>query len=141
MAYQNSSVQAYRQTRVKTASPGRLVVMLYDEALRQIDLALASLDNGPADYDTVNRAILKAQDVMTELTVSLDLDQGGDIAQNLFRLYLFFSDRLVSANLQKDAAPLKEIRAMIENLRDAWQQIASEASARQSPVNGVNIAG
>ena len=141
MAYQNSSVQAYRQTRVKTASPGRLVVMLYDEALRQIDLALASLDNGPADYDTVNRAILKAQDVMTELTVSLDLDQGGDIAQNLFRLYLFFSDRLVSANLQKDAAPLKEIRAMIENLRGAWQQIASEASARQSPVNGVNIAG
>lgn len=141
MAYQNSSVQAYRQTRVKTASPGRLVVMLYDEALRQIDLALASLDNGPADYDTVNRAILKAQDVMTELTVSLDLDQGGDIAQNLFRLYLFFSDRLVSANLQKDAAPLKEIRAMIENLRGAWQQIASETSARQSPVNGVNIAG
>ena len=141
MAYQNSSVQAYRQTRVKPASPGRLVVMLYDEALRQIDLALASLDNGPADYDTVNRAILKAQDVMTELTVSLDLDQGGDIAQNLFRLYLFFSDRLVSANIQKDAAPLKEIRAMIENLHDAWQQIASEASARQSPVNGVNIAG
>lgn len=141
MAYQNSSVQAYRQTRVKTASPGRLVVMLYDEALRQIDLALASLDNGPGDYDTVNRAILKAQDVMTELTVSLDLDQGGDIAQNLFRLYLFFSDRLVSANLQKDAAPLKEIRAMIENLRDAWQQIASAASARQSPVNGVNLAG
>ena len=141
MAYQNSSVQAYRQTRVKTASPGRLVVMLYDEALRQIDLALASLDNGPSDYDTVNRAILKAQDEMTELTVSLDLDQGGDIAQNLFRLYLFFSDRLLSANLQKDAAPLKEVRAMIESLRDAWQQIASEAPVRRPPVNGVNIAG
>ena len=141
MAYQNSSVQAYRQTRVKTASPGRLVVMLYDEALRQIDLALSNLDNGPAGYETVNAAILKAQDVMTELTVSLDLDQGGDIAQNLFRLYLFFSDRLLSANLKKDAAPLKEIRAMIESLRDAWRQIASETPARRTPTNGVNIAG
>lgn len=141
MAYQNNSVQAYRQTRVKTASPGRLVVMLYDEALRQIDIALSNIDNGPGSYDTVNAAILKAQDVMTELTVSLDLDQGGDIAQNLFRLYMFFSDRLLAANFKKDAAPLKEIRTMIESLRDAWQQIAAESPVRQTPNSGVNIAG
>ncbi len=143
MAYQQSSVHAYRHTSVKTASQGRIIVMLYDEAVRQIDLALRLLDDQTRQLDLVNNAVVKAQDVVTELIVSLDLEKGGELAQNLLRLYLFFNDRLMEGNIRKEAAPLKEIRALMVNLRDAWKQIEGETPAGRQPaaVGGINIAG
>ncbi len=141
MAYQQSSVQAYRQTRVKTASQGRVIVMLYDEALRQIDTAVALLDENTKELDKVNNAVLKAQDVITELMVSLDMEQGGEIAGNLFRLYLYFNDTLREANFQKDAAAMRSVRRLLADLRDAWKQIENTAVERQPPAGGVNIAG
>lgn len=141
MAYQQTSVQAYRQTSVKTASQGRVIVMLYDEALRQIDMAIALLDNNSKQLDKVNNAVLKAQDVVTELMVSLDMDQGGDIAQNLFRLYLYFNDTLRDANFKKDADAMRKVRALLANLRDAWKQIENTSVSRPAPSTGINIAG
>ncbi|SIQ51576.1 flagellar protein FliS [Alkalispirochaeta americana] len=143
MAYQQSSVSAYRQTSVKTASQGRIIVMLYDEALRQIDVAEALLAGRSRELDKINNALVKAQDIITELMVSLDLEQGGEIAQNLLRLYLFFNDRLMEANVKKEQEPLQEVRGLIVNLRDAWKQIESQSpDARSVPSGGgVNIAG
>tara|TARA_Y100000592_G_scaffold71499_1_gene111307 strand:- start:12 stop:437 length:426 start_codon:yes stop_codon:yes gene_type:complete len=141
MAYQQGSVHAYRQTRVKTASQGRIIVMLYDEAIRQIDDATALLETGTKQLDKVNNGIVKAQDIVTELMVALDMEQGGEIAHNLFRLYMYFNDRLMEGNVQKDVAPLKEIRGLMASLRDAWKQIENTAAGAQAPVSGVNIAG
>lgn len=144
MAYQQSSVDAYRQTSVKTASQGRIIVMLYDEAVRQIDNALGLLRQNSRELDRVNNALVKAQDVITELMVSLDMEQGGEIAQNLLRLYLFFNDRLMEGNVKKEEGPLQEVRGMMMDLRDAWKQIESLAPAggrRDYPTGGVNIAG
>lgn len=143
MAYQQSSVQAYRQTSVKTASQGRIIVMLYDEAVRQIDTALGLLKEHSRELDRVNNALVKAQDVITELMVSLDLEQGGEIAQNLLRLYLFFNDRLMEGNVKKDDGPIREVRGLMVDLRDAWKQIENITVDGRSPapVGGVNIAG
>lgn len=143
MSYQHSSVDAYRQTRVKTASPGRVIVMLYDEAIRQLDMAVELLDQKTRQLDKVNNAVVKAQDIVTELMVSLDMEQGQEIAQNLFRLYLFFNDQLMTANLDKDPGPMKNVRRLLAELRDAWKQIESSAPAGTpaSPRRGVNIAG
>ena len=141
MAYQQTSVQAYRQTRVKTASQGRVIVMLYDEALRQIDTAVTLLDRNSKELDKVNNAVLKAQDVVTELMVSLDMEQGGDIARNLFRLYLYFNDTLRDANFNKDADALRKVRSLLANLRGAWKQIENTAIDRPAPSSGLNIAG
>ena len=142
MAYQQSSVHAYRQTRVKTASQGRLIVMLYDEAIRQIDVAVKYMDSGTKQLDLINNAVVKTQDIVTELMVSLDMEQGGEIAQNLFRLYMFFNDRLMDGNLKKDKEPLIAVRTMMSSLRDAWKQIESTSSPdRQAPAGGINIAG
>lgn len=142
MAYQQNSVHAYRQTRIKTASQGRLIVMLYDEALRQIDESVKLLDAGTKQLDLVNNSVVKAQDIVTELMVALDMEQGGEIAHNLFRLYMFFNDRLMEGNVQKDVAPLREVRGLMANLRDAWKEIENTAAGAQTPMSGgVNIAG
>lgn len=142
MGYQQSSVQAYRQTSVKTATGGRLIVMLYDEAIRQLDRATDLLDNGTKQLDQVNNAVVKAQDIVTELLVSLDLEQGGEIAHNLFRLYLFFNEQLMDGNVRKDVLPLRAVRTFLAQLREAWREIESaSAGVRPVAVPGVNIAG
>lgn len=141
MAYQQSSVHAYRQTRVKTASQGRIIVMLYDEALRQIDDAVRLLNENSKQLDVVNNAIVKSQDIVTELMVALDMEQGGEIAQNLFRLYMFFNDRLMEGNVRKEVGPLQEVRRLMGNLRDAWKEIENTAAGAQPSSTGINIAG
>ena len=143
MAYQQNSVHAYRQTSVKTASQGRIIVMLYDEAVRQIDTALGLLGQRTRELDRVNNALVKAQDIITELMVSLDLEQGGEIAQNLLRLYLFFNDRLMEGNVKKEEGPIREVRGLISDLRDAWKQIENVTvdGRRPVPAGGINIAG
>jgi flagellar protein FliS len=142
MSFNVNSVNAYRQTRVKTASGGKIIVMLYDEALRQIDAAITGLDAGTKELDKVHNAVVKAQDIVTELMVSLDFDAGGEIARNLFNLYVFFNNQLMEANVQKDAGPLRQIRPLVDELRDAWSQIAAKTAGPSSPGGGgLNISG
>lgn len=134
MSYDSRSSQlnAYRETRVKTAGQGQMIVMLYDEAVKQIDEAIALLDKETRKLDTVHNAIVKAQDCITELTVGLDLDNGGELAGSLFDLYRFFHRELTEANLQKDTGRLRSVRRLLSELRGAWAQIAGTAGGSQS---------
>ncbi len=148
MGYNANPVNAYRQTRVKTASQGQIIVMLYDEALRRIDQAHSALDDGPKSYDVVNSAVGKAQDIVTELMASLDFEQGGELAENLFSLYSFFNRQLREANLQKSKQPLEALRPLMADLREAWQRIASSSpessnagTGAPTEGGGINFAG
>lgn len=137
---------AYRETRVKTASPGQLIVMLYDEAVKQCDIALEiftkDLKKHPQYIEGAHKALSKVQDIITELTASLDFESGGDIAQNLFALYLFFNRELLSANIDKDGSRLRAIRNMISELRGAWAAAAAQTAGSGAESRaGVNIAG
>ncbi len=135
-------LRAYRQTRVKTATQGRLIVMLYDEGVKQIREAVAELGAAPARIERAHKAIVKAQDIITELMVSLDFEKGGEIAGNLFHLYMYFNQRLVDANLSKEPSGLKEILAMMIDLRDAWSTIENTAPQQESAAaGGINLAG
>ena len=135
-------LNAYHQTRVKTASQGRLIVMLYDEALKQLDMAIEEMDKPQKKLDRVHNHIVKTQDVITELMASLDFEKGGDIAQNLYNLYMFFNQQLLQANMDKTSRSLNEIRRMMGELRGAWISIESQGqSASGASPSGVNIAG
>lgn len=141
MAYNNiNPVHAYKETRVRTASQGRIIVMLYDEAIRQIDAAATALDSQTRQLDVVHNAIVKAQDIVTELMASLDFEKGGEISTNLFRLYLFFREQLMDANVKKDPIPLTAVRDLLGELRDVWEQIAATSSVA-SEYRGINIDG
>ena len=135
-----NSLQSYRETQIKTANQGRLIVMLYDAALRSIGRALQALDTGVKGFETVNSAIIRAQDVVGELMVSLDMERGGDIARNLFGLYVFVNRQLMEANIRKDRQYLETARKLLAELREAWNAIADTKSPAQRP-QGINIAG
>lgn len=136
---------AYRETRVKTASPGQLVVMLYDEALKQCDIAIELSGDSekprPNNIERINAALGKAQDIVTELMASLDFDAGGEIAQNLFSLYVWFGRELLEANITKDTVRVKSVRSMLAELRVAWAEVALTAQGGSGSAVGVNIAG
>ncbi|MFN3691173.1 MAG: flagellar export chaperone FliS, partial [Fimbriimonadales bacterium] len=88
--------ERYLETAVETASPARLIVMLYDGAIRFINEALAAMRQ--RDYETKNAQLQRAQKILAELISSLDFDKGGEIAENLFRLYTYMYNQLVEAN-------------------------------------------
>jgi len=134
-------LNAYKETKIRTASQGQLIIMIYDETIRQIDLAVDALGGGNRRLDAVHNSIVKAQDLITELTVSLDFDRGGEIARGLFSLYMFFRQHLTEANIKKSPEMLGDVRSMLAELREAWVQISKTGIEVEAARSGVNIAG
>lgn len=146
MAYSNA-LSAYRETRIRTASPGQLVIMLYDEAVRQLDRALELMGLNTADkkepgrIEHIGKAITKTQDILTELMVSLDFEQGGEIAKNLFALYTWFNKELLESHISRDLGRIGAVRNQINDLREAWSEAAFSSAETGRHAEGVNIAG
>jgi flagellar protein FliS len=148
LAYTNA-ISSYRETKVKTAGQGQLIIMLYDEAGKNLDrgLELLSLNAGgkknPGNIEKISKSIQKAQDIITELIVSLDFEQGGEIAKNLFSLYVWFNKELLEANISQDIDRIRAVRNQLNELRSAWAEIAAKAGSETAgrAVTGVNIAG
>lgn len=126
MAAANNPYSQYKQTQISTASQGHLIVMLYDGMIRFLNTAIENME--PKTYDVVNNNIQRTHDILSELMVSLNMEEGGQVAQNLMALYVFFKKRLIEANIQKDANILREILKMITELRDAWKEISGKES-------------
>lgn len=137
-----NALKAYRQTRIKTASQGKLIVMLYDEGLKQLHSARDELNGEHPNLESVHNAIIKAQNIITELMASLDFEKGGDIAGNLFNLYMFFNQTLSSANLSKQTSGIVQVCDLMTELRDAWKSIEGTIGIQdKEDVGGINLAG
>ena len=146
MAYRNA-LSTYRETRIKTASQGQLIIMLYSEAVRQLDQALGLMelnDSGkkdPGKIEQIGKSVIKTQEIISELMVSLDFEQGGDIAKNLFALYTWFNRELMEANISQDTKRIFAVRNHVDGLRNTWQEIVATNAVENREVVGVNIAG
>lgn len=136
-------LKVYKETQIKTANQGKLIIMLYEGAIKNLNLALESLKAKHQKFDYVSNCIMKTQDILAELMVSLNLNKGGEIARNLFSLYIFMNRQLLSANLKKESKPLEEVKRMLTELRDAWKEIAGKTDVETDSAGdtGVNIAG
>jgi len=136
-------LNSYKETTIRTAGQGKLIVMLYDECVRQLRSAEKELSEGQPKLDKINNSIIKAQDIITELAASLDLQKGGEIARNLMNLYIYFNQKLMEANLEKKTEKLVEVRQFMTELGEAWGSISSKVDSAKEPMtsSGINIAG
>ena len=136
-------LRSYKETQIKTATPGKLILMMYDGAIKNLNQALQDMDDEHRRYDSISNSLIKAQDIIAELMISLDFERGGEIAKNLFGLYVFMKRRLLDGNLKKDKAPLEEVRTLLMELRGAWAEVADKAGvpAGSNQIRGINIAG
>ncbi len=117
-----NNYDAYKSTEISTANQGKLIVMLYDGAIRFLRIATDNMQ--PRSYDLVNNQIIKAQDIITELMLALNMDQGGEIAKNLFNIYAYLKKRLLEGNISKDVGVLEEVITRLEELKGAWEEVA-----------------
>ncbi len=115
-----SQNSAYRKTQIETASPEALILMLYDGAIRFIGQAELAFED--KNIEQISNLLLRIQAIFTELLTALDKEKGGEIAVNLERLYVFFLEKLSDANVKKDPKPLLEIKPLIIDLRNTWEQ-------------------
>jgi flagellar protein FliS len=125
------NARKYQETQVMTASPMQLVLMMYDECLQTLERAEnAFAIEGPERIQNINNLILHAEDIITELAVSLDMEKGGEIAKNLHRLYDFMIFHLSQANVKHVVQPVREVRKMMLELREAWGKVADQEPQR-----------
>ena len=123
--------RAYKSVAVMTSTPGQLVLMLFDGALRFLSAALHGFELegiGPRMEQIHNNAI-KTQKILRELQYSLDLKAGGEFAQRMHALYDYMIDQLVRANLTKDPEPIRLVESLLREIRDAWAQMLEQATA------------
>lgn len=110
--------QQYRQSQILTTPPEELVIMLYDGAIRFIRKAKNAIEQ--KDIEQVHNNLVRAEEIISELMSNLDMRI--EVSSNLYSLYDYIYNRLTEANLQKDPAILDEVLALIQDLRDTWDQ-------------------
>ena len=133
MSSPQANVTKYLTQQIVTASPAKLVYMLYDKAISSLREAIVAVQTG--DVGLRWRANNRAIEIISHMWSTLDLDRGGEIAENLSRLFPFMIGRLTEVDLRDDAQPAIEVIALLEPLRDAWREIAVGAQpAAGAPV-------
>ena len=130
--------QQYKKTQIDTANQGKLIVMLYDGAIKFINIAIDLIPS--RSIEKIHNNIMKAQDIINELITSLNMEVG-EISEKLFSIYMYIKKKLIEANIKKEAAPLIEVRDYLIALRDAWEEAAKKAPIeKKDDDGGVNIA-
>jgi flagellar protein FliS len=119
---------AYLDASVATASPARLLVMLFDRLVLDVQRGLDAQRRG--DFEETHRQLTHAQDIVLELQSSLKADEfkGG---YQLAALYSFLHRQLVMANIRRDAAITDDVLALVTDLCDAWRQAALQCATEQ----------
>ena len=116
-----NGIKAYQETTITTQSKGRLVVMLYDGAIKFLKKAINELEN--KNYAAKGNYINTAKDIINELNAVLDMDANPEMAMNLRKLYLFMQKHLSEANIKKDPQRINEVISLLEELNESWKAI------------------
>ena len=112
------------QTAIDDASPHRLITMLLEGALERVATASGAMGRGEVALS--GESIGKAISIIDSLRVSLDMEQGGQIAGNLSALYDYMTRRLLEANATKDADMLAEVGSLLKEIKVAWDQVPAD---------------
>lgn len=116
--------QVYLRTQVQTQPPEKLVLMLFDGALRFMRQGREAM--AARRYDQTSHCLVRAQEILSELMTSVNRDAGA-IAWNLLSLYGFMHRRLIQANVEKDPGMVDEVYELLAGLRGAWEKAVCRA--------------
>jgi flagellar protein FliS len=114
------NAENYLKQSVETASQEQLLLMLYDGAIRFLNLAKKGIE--AKDIEKSHKNLMNAQHIITHFMDTLDLDIGGEVAKNLLSLYEYLHWRLVQANIKKDIAMINEVLTHLTQLKSTWEQ-------------------
>ncbi len=128
MSPQMKAWQSYRQVATQTASPGQVVLMLYNGVLRFLEQARQGfgLDDPKEFNEAINNNIQRAQAIINEMNLSLNLAEGGEFAQRMRGLYDYFDRRLGDANMSKTEPGIIEVIKHVTVIRDAWAEMLNQ---------------
>ncbi|OLA94296.1 MAG: flagellar export chaperone FliS [Candidatus Melainabacteria bacterium LEY3_CP_29_8] len=110
----------YLKNQIETSSPEQILILLYDGAIKFLNQAKIGIQN--KDIELTHNNLIKAQNIISELRDTLDMEIGGELANNLYSLYNYFNRRLVQANIKKEVEPVDEVLEHLRGLRDTWKQ-------------------
>lgn len=132
-----NALNSYREVNCFTASPAKLVVMCYEQAIAQLKAAKEAYER--RDYATKGACVTKVIDIVHELNASLDMEKGGEISKNLRSLYVYVLKTITEADLKRDLSKFDHLVKILEELAEAWRVIAAksikeEDKPRISPV-------
>lgn len=113
-----NAYQQYQQNAILSSPPEKLVLMLYEGALKFLKLAKKSIED--KNFLEANNNIIRVEDIVIELNMSLDMNY--EISKNLRNLYNFIYEKLIQANIKKDARILEEVEGILIGLKEAWQE-------------------
>lgn len=140
----SSREQQYLETSIATASKEDLILKIFDFLVLNATQALEKLKNDREDIEGIHKALLRSQRALALLMGSLDMEIGGEISRNLFRVYEFWHHELVMANMQKDPIRVERILPNFIDYRKMWGDAISQFKAMQSqtpaPVAGQGFA-
>ena len=124
-------LQNYKRTEIETATPSKLLLMLYDGAIQRLESAEEHQQLGK--WEAAHKDLVRVQDILTELMVSLDWEMAGSPAPQLFSLYNYMHQALVKANVERESEPIHEVNRMLSELRNAWQEAISSVESGTLP--------
>lgn len=122
----NPDVTKYRTQEVMTASPAKLVSMLYDKVALSLKECISAIEKG--DIEGRWRANARAMEILSHMWSTLDVEKGGELAQNLESLFSFMLARLPEVDLRNDPDPAREVIELLEPLRVSWRELAKRES-------------
>ena len=127
--YQN----AYKKASVNTLDQNKLIIMLYDGAIKNANFAVQYMESG--EIEKVHDSLIKTKNIVTELLATLNMDQGGEIAKNLKSLYSYMFSQLIEANMEKKSEPVLTVIDLLKELRGAWVQIKEKKKPEDKKEN------
>ena len=127
--YQN----AYKKASVNTLDQNKLIIMLYDGAIKNANFAVEYMKSG--EIEKVHDSLIKTKNIVTELLATLNMEHGGEIAKNLKSLYSYMFSLLIEANMDKKSKPVLTVIDLLKELRGAWVQIREKKKPEEKKGN------
>ena len=127
--YQN----AYKKASVNTLDQNKLIIMLYDGAIKNANFAVQYMESG--EIEKVHDSLIKTKNIVTELLATLNMENGGEIAKNLKSLYSYMFSLLIEANMEKKSKPVLTVIDLLKELRGAWIQIREKKKPEEKKGN------